>query len=687
MARVRQGIADIILRQRGALFGFVPVLLACGIGLYFSFRIEPPVWALWLSGAAGAALLLWYLVSRSAYAPLICALALVASGLALAGARAHWVAGPVLDWRYYGPVTGRIVAIDRSASDAVRITLDRVWLTDVAPARTPLRVRLSLHGKVPGIAPAPGMIVMTTAHLGPPGGAVEPGGFDFRRHAWFLRLGAVGYSRAPLMLWDRPEGGQWVFRIRMALSARVQAALPGKTGAFAAAIITGDRSAIPQDILTALRDTNLAHLLAISGLHMGLVSAFVFAALRLALLLGPVGLHWPVKKIAAAGALAVSAGYLALSGGNIATERAFIMVAVMLLGIMVDRRAISLRAVALAAVIVLVLRPEALMGPGFQMSFAATTGLVAVFGAIRDGPLRMPRNRILNGALSVALSSAVAGAATAPIAMVHFNQIAQFGLLANLATVPLMGILIIPAAVLAVLLMPFGLDMLGLWPMGLGLDWILHVADTVADWDGAVRPVMTPQPAVLPVIALGALWTVIWTGRARWLGALPVALAAALWITATRPDILIAEGGKLVGVMTPEGRALSRAKGSGFIARVWLENDGHGLDQARAAALWEAHGITDDIRHIHGKRAAAAFRDCGTARLIVASAALPVYGAEPRCRIIDKGRNTVFDSLSARREDSGEITLIRARDVSGARLWNDKAMRAARFPKATRKTQ
>ncbi|MFP7571477.1 ComEC/Rec2 family competence protein [Marivita sp. S2033] len=675
MARVWSGLADILLAQRGGLFPFVPVFLAIGIGLYFSIRFEPPVWALLLCGATGLVLLVFYLRSHAVFAPLLCAMALIALGAALAGARAHVVAGPVLDWRYYGPVTGRVVAIDRSASDALRITLDRVWLTNVAPRKTPVRVRLSLHGTTPGLIPEPGMIVMTTAHLGPPGGAVEPGGFDFRRHAWFLRLGAVGYTRVPVVLWEDAAKGQWVFRMRMALSARVQAALPGATGAFAAAIITGDRSSIPQDVMQALRDTNLAHLLAISGLHMGLVSAFVFATLRLGLLLTPIGQLWPIKKIAAAGALAVAAVYLALSGGNVATERAFVMVAVMLLAVISDRRAISLRAVALAAVIVLLLRPEALLGPGFQMSFAATTALVAVFGAIRDGPGNLPRHRVLNGVVSVVLSSAVAGAATAPVAMAHFNQIAQYGLLANLATVPLMGILVIPSAVLGLLLMPIGLEMLGLRVMELGLDWILAVAERVALWEGSVRPVMTPQPAVLPLTALGFLVLIIWQGRLRLLGVAPLALATALWITAERPDILVAEGGTLVGVMTENGRALSRPKGSGFVASVWLENDGHGLDQEQSAAFWVEHG-DPAIRHIHGKRAAAAFKGCKAGELIVASADLRKGADVSGCEVIDSKRFKPFDALAIRRHSDGTLSIETARDRSGARLWNDRTLRA-----------
>jgi len=453
--------------------------------------------------------------------------------------------------------------------------------------------------------------------------------------------------------------------------------LPGATGAVATAIVTGDRSAIPQDVLQALRDTNLAHLLAISGLHMGLVSAFVFGALRLGLLLSPIGLRWPIKKIAAGGALVVAAIYLALSGGNVATERAFVMVAVMLLAVMFNRRAISLRAVALAAVIVLTLRPEALLGPGFQMSFAATTALVAIFGAIRDSAQDLPKHRLARGVASVFLSSAIAGAATAPFAMAHFNQIAQFGLLANLATVPLMGILVIPSAVLGVMLMPLGFEAIGLKLMGLGLDWILSVAQMINGWGGAVRPVMTPQIEVLPLISLGAILLIVWQGRFRWAGLVPVVAASVLWLNAERPDILVAEGGALVGVMTPDGRALSREKGSGFIARVWLENDGQGWDQAEAARRWQANAPLA-IRHIHGKRAAAAFSGCVSGELVIASAVLPDVTQASDCTLFQPEDLKETGSLAITRTDTG-YSIEKARDRSGARLWNDKAVRDAQY--------
>ena len=319
--QVRAVMTDALLAQRGALIGWVPVCLGIGIGWYFSLPVEPG-FVLFAPLAVGA-VILWALsrLVHVAYAPVLLALVLVAGGMGLAKWRTESVAAPVLNFRYYGPIEGRVVNIDRSASDAPRLTLDRVVLADMAPNRTPARVRVSVHGDQVHTDYRPGEVLIMTGHLSAPAGPAEPGGFDFQRHAWFLQLGAVGYTRTPVLRLAAPERAGWAMRIfaaRMAISQAVQRAMPGETGAFAAAIMTGDRSAMGQDTLADLRASNLAHLLAISGLHMGLLTGFIFATIRYALALIPVvALRWPTKKIAAVCALIVGAFYLALSGGTL----------------------------------------------------------------------------------------------------------------------------------------------------------------------------------------------------------------------------------------------------------------------------------------------------------------------------------------------------------------------------------
>lgn len=315
-----RGLWAQVLAQRGYSFGWAPVLLVIGVAAYFAMNEEPAFGLCAALLTCACFVVLFQRIVPDSFRIWVLALAPVMGGFGLAGVRANMVAEPVLGFRYYGPIEGRIIEIDRSSSDAVRLTLDRVVLARLGPRRTPATARVSLHGDQGFITPEPGQVVLMTGHLSPPSGPVEPDGFDFQRMAWFEGLGAVGYTRTPVLLGvaaSDGQGGLWVYRQRVAISAGVQARLTGESGAFGAAIMTGDRSGMGRDSLDALRASNLAHLLAISGMHMGILAAFVFAAFRYGLALWPyVALRWPVKKIAAAGALRVAASYLALSGGQ-----------------------------------------------------------------------------------------------------------------------------------------------------------------------------------------------------------------------------------------------------------------------------------------------------------------------------------------------------------------------------------
>jgi len=676
---VRGILQDALLAQRGALIGWVPVCLGIGIGWYFAMAEEPGTAFLAVLGLAALLLFALSRLVHVAYAPLAIGLILVLAGTGLAKWRTDAIAAPVLGFRYYGAIEGRVINIDRSASDATRLTLDRVVLEDFAPGRTPQRVRVSVHGEQVIAGYLPGETLMLTGHLSPPAGPAEPGGFDFQRHAWFLQLGAVGYTRTPVLRIAAPARAGFsmrIFAVRMAISRAVQDAMPGETGAFAAAIMTGDRSGMGQGTLADLRAANLAHLLAISGLHMGLLTGFIFATVRYGMAMIPgAALYWPTKKIGAVCALIIGALYLFLSGGNVATERAFIMVAVMFVAVLLDRRALTLRAVAMAAIIVLVWQPEALTGPGFQMSFAATTALVVVFGALRRmNVTRLPKwSRAI---MSVVLSSFVAGLATAPFAAAHFNQIAHYGLIANLLSVPLMGVLVMPAAVLAACLAPLGLWNVGLWFMDLGLRWILFVAGQVAGQDGAVGHVIAPSGAVLPVLTLGLLWLVLWQGRMRFLGITAVVIAGFLWQQSTRPAVLIADDGALIGVVGGHGRALSKPTGSGFVAGIWLENDGAPVAQELAAARdgfardgrVVRAGLGDwQIMQVSGKTALAALDGCGGADVLISN---QVDTVARSCVVFDIARLRKTGAVALDLSETGDLIINTAHANAGQRRWN-----------------
>ena len=657
-------------------------MLGLGISVYFSLRFEPDI-VVWLYvGAFGiASLVVARLVSFS-IAPVFMALFIVVSGAGLSKFRTEAVTAPVLTFRYYGPIEGRVVNIDRSASDALRLTLDQTVLFNVSPIRTPDRVRVSVHGAQTLATIVPGDRLIMTGHLSPPSGPAEPTGFDFQRHAWFAGLGAVGYTRTPVLRSKEPDTGRglWVFEKRFALSSGIKDRMPDDTGAFASAITTGDRSAISQDVMKDLRAANLAHLLAISGLHMGLLTGFIFALLRYGLALIPaIALHWQTKKIAALVAIAVGAGYLVLSGGNVATERAFTMVAVMFCAVIIDRRALTLRAVAIAAVIILVVQPEALMGPGFQMSFAATTALVFVFSKLRNLPIKgWPR--WTRAILSVVLSSGIAGLATAPFAAAHFNQMAHFGLIANVLSVPVMGLIVMPAAVLAAMLAPFGLEGVGLWFMDIGLRWIIFVAQTVADFDGAVGHVVAPDPFVLGAVAIGLLVLILWQGGPRYIGFVIVWAGFFQWSQTERPALLVADNAALIGLMTEEGRALSKERGSGFVAGIWLENDGNPVEQVLAAGRegLRRQGRRVDVElgpwrvvHVSGKVALSEMIGCGGADVLISN---QFDDVERPCRVFDIAELRDRGALAFWQEGAN-LRIQSARDVTGVRPWNRAAYR------------
>ena len=360
--------------------------LGLGIAAYLALPAEPPRWA----GAAlmGGTLLLVLIARRAAWiTALMLALTGAAVGFVAAQERALAVAAPVLTQRL-GPVTvsGRVALVEHRPGRP-RLTLAGVAVARLAPADTPARVRITL---IPGAAPPPGTWITTRAILSPPPRPAAPDAFPFPRRAWFEGLGAVGVTVAPWTVLDpapAPNILEWLTAVRetarVTVSERLRAGLPSADGALAAALATGDRGAVPKPVQQAFRDAGVAHLLAISGLHMSMIAALLFAATRGLLALWPrAALRLDLKKPAALLALAGTAGYLMLSGANVPAQRAFLMTGLVLVAVLLNRTAISPRLVALAAAAVLLARPQALVGPSFQMSFAAVLALVGVLVGI-----------------------------------------------------------------------------------------------------------------------------------------------------------------------------------------------------------------------------------------------------------------------------------------------------------------
>ena len=680
---------------------WLPVCLGAGIWLYFALATEPHwgwglVWVLpalvlasgWARQAGWIVLALtWVLASGAA-------------GFGLAVLSAHRADAPRILYPVGETVEGRVLSLSRSASGAPRLLLDRLQIYGFEDDQTPERIRLTVLKPGTTPLPAPGQRIRVYASLMPTGGPVEPGAFDFRRRAFFERLGGIGLTRGEVLmlgadpadgLWDRAR--LWLAQRRAALSAYLRQAMPGREGSFAAAIIVGDRSGIDDADAEALRASNLAHLLAISGLHMGILTGLVFAFARFVLALPPgLALRWPTKKFAAVIALGAGLAYLGLSGATVATQRAFIMVAVAFCAVLVDRPAITLRALALAATIVLVIRPISLLDVGFQMSFAATAALVWGFDIVRRNRTGMPRlgiggwtsklaRTLLFYVAALLFSSLLAGLATAPFAAYHFNRTAPYGLLANLLAVPAMGLWIAPCACLAAVLAPFGLSDWALRAMGWGIEHVLRVAHWVADLPGAVQPIQAAPPIVLGLISLGGLWVILWRGSWRAAGAVGVLAGLIVWSHAPdRPGLIIAPDARLIGVMSDKGRALDHERAQGFAAKTWLRRDGDWADQAQAATRAEFARVKGGLSSPlpEGWRLEARWSKrvtpeelqalCQAKTLLVARRGPPVEGP---CVYFGKDELRRYGAISVAFTPEG-LTLRKVREPGRWRLWSQR---------------
>ncbi len=570
---------------------WVPVAIGAGIAVYFGLAAEPPRWAgilvLVACGAAGLA------VSAPGWRVLVIAVGLVALGFQAAVERSVAVAGPILA-EPTGTValSGRIAEIEPQ-EDGQRIVLDHLSINGALVV--PDRVRLHLAAAIE--LRAGGRIALDAA-LFPPPSPAAPGAFDFARQAWFARIGAVGYALSTPRQLDRDDGASWWERCRLAhgdlrhrLTMRIvgaidKAGLPPGIGAVAAALITAERGPVAPETLQAFRDAGLAHILVIAGMHLSMVAGLVFVGLRAALAaIPPLALRLDIKKVTAAGALAVTFCYLVVSGGPVPTQRAFIMNAIVLLALLCDREAISPRSITWAAIFVLLREPEALLGASFQLSFAAVYGLIAAYEAI--GPKMVVWRRRLGGVVlyvgGILLTTQVAGTATAFYTAFHFDRFATYGLLGNLLAVPLVGFWVMPSALLAFLLMPFGCDGFGWRLMGLGLLKVSAIAHWVAGLPGATADLPAIPVSALVVFTAGGLWLCLWRTGWRLFGLIGMAAAVAVWMHARPPDLLVDGAGRLIAVRDDRGRlALSSSRAARHSREAWLRQAGQG-DEVR---LW-----------------------------------------------------------------------------------------------------
>jgi competence protein ComEC len=481
--RLFGALADRLAAEGERRLLWLPVFFGSGIGFYFVLKAEPPLWPGIAAAIAGIGAAL-ALRRHPACSEAALALTALAAGFALMRETA-WERGAPMLQRHLGPVvvTGRVVDIDL-AEKGWRIVIAPDPLPGLDAGDLPRRLRLHIPQKSDELNP--GDRVSLKAMLYPVPAQILPGGRDYQRELYFAGIGGVGYTfgAAHRIAGTEPEGG-WredLRHLRTEMTRRIASVLPGSTGGVASALITGKRGAISEEVKQAFRDSGLSHLLAIAGLHLGLVGAFVFFTVRGGLALVPrVALQYPIKKIAAGATLFVLACYLLISGAAIPTERAFVMNGLVFFAIIIDRLRISMRICAIAAAIVLGMDPSVLVGVSFQMSFGAVVALIAVYEAYGARLGRLLHGRSLLGQVlgycgGVVVTTAVVTLGTYPFAIYHFHHIALYSPLANVIAVPLSAMWTLPWGVVACLSMPLGLERLALLPMGWGIDLTIWVA-------------------------------------------------------------------------------------------------------------------------------------------------------------------------------------------------------------------
>ncbi|WP_340161919.1 ComEC/Rec2 family competence protein [uncultured Hoeflea sp.] len=582
--------------DHGLGFLFLPVAMGAGAGLFYLAPTDPALW--FLVAALFAALMVAVFARKhhsgaaraAAYAAAICVGAL-AAGLEASNGTI------LLDTDVTTTISGTVEAREFDAAGRVRYLVRLHATSDPKIRRPPQRVRLTARS--PHQAAAVGATITGRARLSSPSGPVMPGGYDFAFRAFVDGIGAHGYFyRVPQQV-DPLSGGaadmagmvrsfqDGLRRVREHISLRIRTVLPGDPGGIAAALAVSDRRGISKPTVDALRATGLAHILAISGLHMALAAGTLYVGIRKGLALFP-GLveAWPVKKFAAIGAMMTATAYFLISGGSVSTQRAWVMLTVMLVAVLADRPALTMRNVALAAIVIILVSPSAVVGPGFQMSFAATAALISAYAVIsrraretRSGQgMVKSRSRLVRGLvftfkalLGLAITSLVAGLATGLFSAHHFHRVAGAGLLANLLAMPLVTLVVMPAGLVAMLLMPLGLDAWALQIMGQGLEGVVAVATSVNAFGGDISVGQIP---LISTLATGAGFVILVFLRS-WLRLAGLALIGLGLVLATplfagkTPDILISESGKLVGVSGPDGLASNAARPSSFVFSQW----------------------------------------------------------------------------------------------------------------------
>lgn len=573
--------------EREQLPLWLPVLLGTGVAFWFILPLQSMWVAVILAGGSLVTAGLCLGWQRRI------GLALILGGLALAGGcglvwtRSYMVAAPVISRPVVVDVSGTIEKAERLVSRGNW----RLTIATQPSAEVPPRIRISVPLDDLDVTPPEGASIRLRARLMPPPPPAVPGGYDFRRQAWFLGLGAVGKAIGPVTI----EGADGAPSLRQRLSSHIAAQLPARESGIAAALATGDQGGIAEEDQEAMRASGLAHLLSVSGLHISAVVAAAFLlSMRLLALSPRLALSWPLLTISAGIAALTGVAYTLLTGSEVPTIRSCIAAILVLIGMVLGREAMTLRLVATGALVVLLLWPESLVGASFQLSFAAITAIVALHESrwVRQFLARREEGwgrRFARGLVGLLLTGLVVEVALAPIALFHFHKSGLYGAMANLVAIPLTTFVIMPAEALALLADAIGAGAPFWWVVDKAIAALLWLAHLVAAQPGAVAMLPSVPVAAYGMMIGGGLWIMLWRTRPRLLGLIPLGAGAMIALSAPTPDLIITDDGRHLAVRDDDGRlAILRPKSGDFVRQILAERSAYAgelddLDVARHA--------------------------------------------------------------------------------------------------------
>jgi competence protein ComEC len=584
-------------------------------------------------------------------------------------------------------LTGKVRSVEL-LPEGRRVALEDVRLDDSEPLKRWLRVRLK-KGDIQEIAT--GDTARVRALVRPPMPPAYPGAWDLQRDAWYNGQAGSGYALGNIeRIAETPPSGMLrvVQRLREVIAEHISAVVPGAAGAVCVTLLTGVTTGIPPPDRAAFTASGLAHLLAVAGLHIGIVMGWALVFFRLSLAASEyASLQWSAKKLAALAALLVGGGYMVLTGMHVPIVRSFAMACLYTAAVLAGRQAVSLRGLALAATILMLLVPQEVPGVSFQMSFSAVLALISGYEVLRPALHKLSgrswRHRFALHLAALALTSALAGTASAPFAAYHFGRIQVYFIVANMVAVPLAALWVMPAGLVALLLLPFGLDWLAFVPMGWGATAILIVARTTASWPAATVDVPHMPIWGLVVTAFGVAWLGLWRSRFR-LAGVPILALGLISPWLIRPaDVLVSSDARLIGIRMHDALYLQAVAGaSKFTRDAWLQY--WAVDGDKALPIPEGTGRVDGAivcqteecllwpepraRPVMLVRGALHPDGCGEASVMVSAEPARGLCQRPWPALVD--RFTVWRYGSAAIWlDGGHAHILTDRTYRGARPW------------------